>query len=256
MLTSVYFHAYSDHMDEVIWLEAQSGCEAARDELALRYAALANYVVGQLRSGIPSWVETEDLRSYATLGLLDAIQRFDPSRGVRFTTYATRRIRGHVLDELRKLDWAPRSLRPSARQVATAHEALQVALQRNPTPQELAERLGWAPERVDKVLAGAQQAAVTSIDALSTGSLEEEPRATNEISVPSLGEEAMLESEIVQRVAQGLELLEPQERALMALYYFEGVKFGDIAELLGVSESWVCIMWARAIGNLRCLTTI
>jgi RNA polymerase sigma factor FliA len=247
-------------MDIEIWSKAQSGCSDARGELMIRYAPLVSYVVGRVRTSAPPWIDPGDLISYGNLGLIDAIQRFDPDRGLQFSTYAVRRIRGSVLDELRKMDWAPRRLRPDAREVTRVHEQLLGELQRTPTAGEVAGRLGWTLDRVEAVLADVSQALLQSLDATTDWAVDSgDPRQSYAEHVPSeasIGEEAMLEAETSARIAQGLTLLDPQERTLMALYYFEETNFGDIADLLGVTESWVCQVYARAMKNLRTLTMI
>lgn len=245
-------------MDTGIWDDAQAGCIDARDLLIQQYAPLVGYVVGRIRGSVPSWVDGEDLNSYGQLGLMDAIQRFDPHRGIRFTTYAVRRIRGSVLDELRKTDWAPRRLRPDARAVGHATEQLTAALERLPTEPEIAAHLGWELAKVEKVTADANRALLESLDSSTDWHDESEnvPHHYAAASESGIGEERMLEVESIGRISKGFDLLEPNERTLLALYYFEQMSFKAIASLLGVTESWVCQVYGRAMHNLRSLTTI
>lgn len=253
-------------MDARVWTDAQAGCLDSRDLLIQQFTPLVGYVVGRIRGSIPAWVDADDLISYGHLGLMDAIQRFNPHRGVRFTNYASRRIRGHILDELRKTDWAPRRLRPNARAVAQAHERLTAVLAHPPTDEEIAEELGWEVSKVTQVTADASQALLESLEGLedrtprSLAGTSEENSAANftspHASVDSEGEERMLEIESIQRLSQGFGLLSADERTLLALYYFEQMSFKKIAQTMGVNESWVCLIHRRAMSNLRSLTTI
>lgn len=248
-------------MDVGIWREAQAGCRDSRDLLMQQFAPLVGYVVGRIQGTVPSWVDGEDLASYGQLGLIDAIQRFDPERGIRFTTYAVRRIRGSILDELRKTDWAPRRLRPEARAVTQAFETLTMQFERTPTSTEVAGHLDWSVEKVDRVLGDAHRALLESLEGMEDGFDDDEGGNTaywtrSAARVDSVGEERMVEIEAIQRLAQGLDLLGPQERTLMALYYFEQMSFKAIAELLGVTEGWVCQVHGRAMRSLRSLTMI
>lgn len=241
-------------MEAELWKKARGGCEVARGELIIRYTPLVGYVVGRLRTGIPPWVTRDDLVSFGNLGLIDSVKRFDPDLGFQFTTYAVRRIRGAIMDELRKEDWAPRDLRPDARALASANEKLLAALGREPTPVEVADELEWPLAKVDRVLADVSRAMVDSIE----GSDDDE-EGHHYISPPasqSVGEQRMEEIETLRRIADAMGLLDAQERALMALYYFEQMNFGDIAALLGVTESRVCQIYARAMANLRELSTV
>lgn len=245
-------------MDEGIWSKAQGGDARALEEITTRFAPLVRYVVGRMRTTIPTWVDPDDLVSFGTLGLLDAIQRFEPARGLQFTTYAVRRIRGAVLDELRRTDWAPRRLRPEARAVQQAHEDLIGRFSRQPEPLEVAEALGWPLERVERVLADSRAALLHSLEGMqdetsADGDYYTSPEQPTDAAI---GEDRMLEVESAGRLARALELMDDNERTLIALYYLEQVNFGEIADLLGVTESWVCQVYGRAMHSLRELTTI
>lgn len=243
-----------------VWADAQQGCERARDEIVRRYGPLVNYVANQLRNtaSIPLWVEQDDLISYGNIGLMNAMQRFEPERGLQFTTYAVRRIKGAILDELRRLDWAPRQLRPDARALAQCSQELSHKLGREPTKEELVSCLGWTHKRVDAVLDSLHDTRLLSLDS-DTFDSDDDDDSHAPLSVPgynSIGEEAMAETEYISRISQALDLMEPHERSVMALYYFEEMRFIDIAEMLGVSESWVGMIHGQAMTNMRSLATM
>ena len=139
---------------KVLWQEfKRTGDRALRDRLILTYAPLVKYVAGRLGSGLPAHVEEGDLVSYGLLGLIGAIERFDPSRDIKFETYAIARIKGSIIDELRSMDWVPRSVRARARDIERAIASLEARLTRAPTDEEIAEKLGITePEFQDALL--------------------------------------------------------------------------------------------------------
>src|SRR6186997_1793997 len=134
----------------VLWQEfKRTGDRGLRDRLILTYAPLVKYVAGRLGSGLPAHVDEGDLVSYGLLGLISAIERYDPDRDVKFETYAIARIRGSILDELRALDWVPRSVRSRARQIERAMGELEAKLGRAPTDEELAAKVGISVEELE-----------------------------------------------------------------------------------------------------------
>src|SRR5207237_10394711 len=151
--------------------ESQS-CEpvtqALRDRRILTYAPLVKFVAGRLGSGLPAHVEENDLVSYGLLGLIGAIERYDPDRDVKFETYAIARIKGSIIDELRALDWVPRSVRSRARDIERAIAALEAKLHRAPTDEEIAERPGITEEDVDGSLTDISRSSIAALDALWT----------------------------------------------------------------------------------------
>jgi RNA polymerase sigma factor for flagellar operon FliA len=128
------------------------GDEKARERLVVAYSPLVKFIAGRMASGLPSHVEESDLISYGLLGLIGAIQRFDTDREIKFETFAVARIKGAIIDELRSLDWVPRSVRARAREVEQAHQKLEAKLQRAPTDQEMADTLEMSVEDFQDVL--------------------------------------------------------------------------------------------------------
>src|SRR3989440_1463123 len=142
--------------------------QALRDRLILTYAPLVKFVAGRLGSGLPAHVEENDLVSYGLLGLIGAIERYDPDRDVKFETYAIARIKGSIIDELRAMDWGPRSARARARDIERAIASLEAKLHRAPTDEEIAERLGVTEEELDGSLTDISRSSIAALDELWT----------------------------------------------------------------------------------------
>jgi len=218
-----------------------------REAQVLRYAGLVRAVVQQLASGLPPHVPREDLESCGMLGLLEALDRYDPSQGVRFETFAWYRIRGAVLDYLRSLDPASRSDRHKARKLEQAHERLAASLGREPTREELAAEVGCSPQEL--------LAELGRLHGYLTASFEDLVRRAAETGEPASREagpeEAAERQELVAVLRRGLELLPERERLVVGLYYYEGLTLGEIGEILGLTESRVCQIHAQALLRLR-----
>ena len=141
---------------------------AVRDRLILTYAPLVKYVAGRLGSGLPSHVDDDDLVSYGLLGLIGAIERFDPAREIKFETYAIARIKGAIIDELRSLDWVPRSVRARAREIERSIAALEAKLHRPPTDEEIAGQIGITVEELEDSLTDISRSSIAALDELWT----------------------------------------------------------------------------------------
>ena len=152
-----------------LWLEfRKTGDQAIRDRLILTYAPLVKYVAGRLGSGLPAHVDEGDLVSYGLLGLIGAIERYDPDRDVKFETYAIARIKGSIIDELRAMDWVPRSVRSRAREIERAIGELEAKLGRAPTDEEIAEKLGITEEELEDSLSEISRSSIAALDELWT----------------------------------------------------------------------------------------
>jgi RNA polymerase sigma factor for flagellar operon FliA len=227
---------------------------ALRDRLILHYAPLVKYVAGRVGSGLPAHVEQADLVSYGTFGLIDAITRYEPTREVKFESYAMARIRGAIIDELRHTDWIPRSVRMKARAFERAVAELEGTLQRTPTDEEVAEVLDMDVEEMRKFLGQLSLVNVVALDELLTdddggGS----PRLGDTLQDSSaLDPQAMAEhGEARQLLARAVEQLPEREKVVVSLYYFEGLTLADIGRVLGVTESRICQMHTKAVLQLR-----
>jgi RNA polymerase sigma factor for flagellar operon FliA len=225
-----------------------------RDRLILHYAPLVKYVAGRVGSGLPAHVEQADLVSYGTFGLIDAITRYEPTREVKFESYAMARIRGAIIDELRHTDWIPRSVRMKARSYERAVAELEATLQRTPTDEEVAEVLDMDVEEMRKFLGQLSLVNVVALDELLTdddggGS----PRLGDTLQDSrALDPQAMAEhGEARQLLARAVEQLPEREKVVVSLYYFEGLTLADIGRVLGVTESRICQMHTKAVLQLR-----
>lgn len=230
-----------------------TGCTASRERLILNYASLVNAVAGRLGMRLPSSVEQADLVSYGMFGLIDAIEKYETDRAVKFESYASARIRGAIIDELRSLDWVPRSVRSKARAVDTAYGSLEGRLHRAPTMPEVAAEMGV---QVSELRSTMSQLATTNIAAL------DELLGGEESSSASLGD-ALRDSKAVDPagsvedeelkflLSRAVEQLSERERMVVVLYYFEGKTLAEIGRVLGVTESRISQIHTAAIGRLR-----
>ena len=230
-----------------------NGDTEARDGLILHYSALVKFVAGRLRAGLPRNVDPQDLISYGTFGLIDAIDKFDLDRGYKFETYAVNRIKGAILDELRALDWVPRSVRARAREIQRSLAELEHTLQRSPTDQELSDHMGMPVEQLQDHLGELSTLGFVALDELLNpgerdsgvmGDIMADPRAPD----PS-GSFEREESRYV--LADSINRLAERERLVVTLYYFEGLTLAEIGKVLDVTESRVCQIHTKAVMSLR-----
>jgi RNA polymerase sigma factor for flagellar operon FliA len=226
---------------------------AVREQLILHYAPLVKYVAGRVAVGMPSHVEHADLVSYGIFGLMDAIERFEPDRGYKFETYAVSRIRGAIIDELRSIDWVPRSVRTRARQVETALQQLETSLRRSPTETELAEELGWSLEELQDTLARMSMTSIGALDeVLDVGDGDRITLVdTLQDLTAVLPDESLDDAETKRLLRETLTRLTDREQTVLGLYYFEGMTLAQIGDVLGVTESRVCQIHTKAVLSLR-----
>lgn len=229
------------------WLERGNG--AAREALVREHLRLVHHVAGRLvRSGSARGLEMDDLVSAGTIGLMNAIDTFDRGRGLAFSTHAIPRIRGAILDDLRRQDPAPRSVRRKQRELSHAREELAGALHRAPTDGEVAQRLGVDTERVRRWEVDAESGAPLSLDSGTPG------EARRAAAIPGTGEavdELVARADEVQALTRGIQALRHPDRLVITLYYHEGLRMHQIAEVLGVTESRVSQLRSRALKQLR-----
>ncbi|SDW80945.1 RNA polymerase, sigma 28 subunit, SigD/FliA/WhiG [Saccharopolyspora shandongensis] len=223
-----------------------------RDRLVLHYAPLVKYVAGRVGTGLPSHVEVSDLIQSGIFGLVDAIEKFEPERGLKFETYAMQRIRGAILDDLRAQDWVPRSVRSRARDVERALERLEAKLQRTATDAELASELELSLDELRELFAQLQMTSVIALDDLigagtAQASLAEtlpDDRAEDPVA-------ALVDQDSRRQLAEAVERLSDRDRVVVTLYYFENLTLAEIGKVLGVTESRVCQLHTRAVLRLR-----
>jgi RNA polymerase sigma factor for flagellar operon FliA len=228
--------------------------DLAREKLILHYAPLVKYVASRVATGLPSSVDQSDLVSYGMFGLIDALEKFEPRRGNKFETYAIPRIKGAIIDELRAMDWVPRSIRFKARELDKAQADLEAILKRQPTEQELAERLGVNRRELHAMLSQISFVSVLALDeVVSAGSDRgEQVSLIDTIADKGLDPTWGLESQETRGLlAAAINSLSEREKIVVTLYYFEGLTLAEIGEILGVTESRVCQIHTKAVGGLR-----
>ncbi len=245
--------------DEDIWGRYKtSGDVDVRNHLVERYASIVKYVAGRLAVNMPPHVEFDDLVSYGTFGLLDAIEKFEPSRGFKFKTYATTRIRGAILDELRSIDWVPRSTRQKARQLQGVYSELETKLGRAATDDEVAQSMGITVEGLADLLHEVSGTAVLSLDDVwHVGADDDEVSIVETLEGDErLHPEYKLEREEVKRVLiDAIQALPQREREVIALYYYEDLTLKEIGEVLGVTESRISQLHSKSILRLKARLT-
>jgi RNA polymerase sigma factor FliA len=226
-----------------------------RDRLILSYAPLVKYVAGRLGAGLPAHVDENDLVSYGLLGLISAIERFDPDRDIKFETYAITRIKGSMIDELRSMDWVPRSVRTRARQIEHAIAELEAKLVRAPTDEEIAERLGIPEEELNEALLEISRSSIAALDELWTGgSGEGDPVAlidTVEDRLAAEPQQEIAQTEVREALGEAIARLPEREKLVVTLYYYEELTLREIGEVLGVTESRVSQLHTKAILRLK-----
>jgi RNA polymerase sigma factor for flagellar operon FliA len=239
----------------VLWREfKRTGDRALRDRLILTYAPLVKYVAGRLGSGLPAHVEEGDLVSYGLLGLIGAIERFDPDRDIKFETYAIARIKGSIIDELRSMDWVPRSVRARARDIERAIGELEGKLNRAPNDEEIASKLGITEDELSDSLLEISRSSIAALDELWSSSASGDPVALiDTLEDPEAPEPqaAMSQTELREALGEAIARLPEREKLVVTLYYYEELTLREIGEVLGVTESRVSQLHTKAILRLK-----
>ena len=216
---------------------------AARERLVVAYSPLVKYVAGRMASGLPAHVDEADLISYGLVGLISAIERFELEREIKFETYAITRIKGAIIDELRSLDWVPRSVRARAREIERANAKLEHRLQRAPTDEEMAAELEITVEEFQESLLQISNSTVAALDELWTvsDSSGDQVSLLDTLQDPGAPDPAavMDATDLKDRVADAIARLPEREKLVVALYYYENLTLREIGEVLGVTESRV-----------------
>jgi RNA polymerase sigma factor for flagellar operon FliA len=232
-----------------------SADQRARERLVVAYAPLVKYVAGRLSSGLPAHVEEADLISYGLTGLISAIERFDLTREIKFETYAITRIRGAIIDELRMLDWVPRSVRARARDIERANTKLEARLHRAPTDEEVAAELNISVSDFQDSLIQISHSTIVALDELWTVSDSGGDQVSLLDTLPDRGapDPQMLvdQGEMRTRIADAIAALPDREKLVIALYYYENLTLREIGEVLGVTESRVSQLHTKAVLRLR-----
>ncbi|GHA25239.1 RNA polymerase sigma factor WhiG [Streptomyces spiroverticillatus] len=241
-------------MDELWRSYKTTGDERLREQLILHYSPLVKYVAGRVSVGLPANVEQADFVSSGVFGLIDAIEKFDIERSIKFETYAITRIRGAMIDELRALDWIPRSVRQKAKAVERAYATLEAKLRRTPSEGEVASEMGIAVEELHAVFSQLSLANVVALeellhaggegDRLSLMETLEDTSADNPVEVAE-------DRELRRLLARSINTLPDREKTVITLYYYEGLTLAEIGNVLGVTESRVSQIHTKSVLQLR-----
>ena len=233
----------------------EQGDGTARERLVVAYSPMVKFVAGRLGAGLPSHVEDADLISYGLVGLIGAIERFEPERGIKFETFAMTRIRGSIIDELRSLDWVPRSVRSRAREIEQAQAKLEHELQRAPNEAELAAKLGMTEAELQNSLLEIANSSVYALDELWTvsDSSGDQVSLLDTIADESAADpqEALASTEVKDLLTEAIGGLPEREQLVVALYYYENLTLREIGEVLGVTESRVSQLHTKAVMRLK-----
>ena len=225
----------------------------ARDEMVKKHLTLVSFIANRLAVGLPDWIDNRDLMSAGVIGLIDAVNNFDPSKGIKFETYAKTRIRGSIIDELRSLDWIPRSTRAKSKEIERTISDLVKKLDRFPTDKEIADELGWDIDKYHKTLGQVSLTTLLSLDEMigTTSSGSPVKRIDTLAAESSSQLESLTHKELLETVVQILEELSEQERLVIALYYYEELTLKEIGMVLEVTESRVSQVHTSSILKLR-----
>lgn len=228
-------------MSDELWARyREAPTEDLRHQLVIQYSPLVKYVAGRVRVNLPPTVESADLVSEGVIGLMDAIEKFDPSRGWEFPTYAVPRIRGAIIDSIRAADWVPRSVRTKLRAVDTARTTLQHSLGRAPEPHEIAAEVGMTTTELNHLLERPTHVAAAADDELA------------EVDDDGPGLDDAFEDEATRETLKAaVRTLPERDQVIVALYFFEGFTLAEIGEVLDVTESRVSQLRTRALKALR-----
>jgi RNA polymerase sigma factor FliA len=238
-----------------LWSKYKStGSQDARDRLIVHYSPLVKYVAGRVSVGLPQHIEQSDLVSYGIFGLIDAIDKFDTDRNIKFETYAIARIKGAIIDELRSIDWVPRSVRAKARSVEKAYAKLEAQLLRTPSDEEVAQEIGISEADLHNIFNQISFVGLVALDEVLSGSGDRGESTTLGDTIPDKGEgpvAAFEVEEMKQILASAINRLGDREKIVLTLYYYEGLTLADIGDVLGVTESRVCQIHTKAVLQLR-----
>ena len=231
----------------------RTGARTLRNQLIIYYTPFVKYVAGRVLAGMPRHFDEDDLVSYGIIGLIDAIERFEPDRNLRFETYAVPRIKGAIIDELRAIDWVPRSVRTKARAVDHAITHLESTLGRTPTDAEVAAQLEMTPDAFNKALRKISSVSMIALDEVQRSG-ERSDRSTLGETLPDRAQgplEVFEAKESKEALRVAVHRMPERERAVLMMYYYDGLTLTEIGGVLGVTESRVCQIHTKALRQLR-----
>ena len=250
---------FENRTEEELWLLYKKDRDPRiRDVFVRQYAPLVKYVAGKVAIGMPHNVEFDDLVGFGVFGLFDAIEKFDPDKHVKFKTYAVTRIRGAIFDELRSIDWVPRSVRQKAREVEEAVRHLETSLGRSASDTEIAREMGMNLAEFQKLMLKISSTSILSLnDVWYTGEDNDKVSIVESIESPqSLNPDIIVEKEEIKRVIiEAISELPDKEKKVLVLYYYEDLTLKEIGKVLEVTESRISQLHTKAIMRLRAKLT-
>ena len=250
---------FDEKTEDELWLEyKKTRSPQLRDKFIRQYMPLVKYVAGKLAVGMAGSVEFDDLVGFGQFGLLDAIEKFDPGKNVKFKTYAVTRIRGAIFDELRQLDWVPRSVRQKSREIEDTIVDLESKLGRTATDAEIAEKMGVSEAEYQQTVMKVSGTSVLSLnDVWYSGNDNDHMSIGDSIESPSsLNPDVIVEREEIRKViVEAINELPEKEKMVIVLYYHEDLTFKEIGQVLEVSESRISQLHTRANLRLRAKLT-
>jgi len=231
----------------------ESGDESARESLIIHFSPLVKFVAGRVGVGLPRNVEQSDLTSYGMFGLIDAIDKFDLERNIKFETYAVSRIKGAILDELRSLDWVPRSVRARAREIQRSLAEMEHRLQRAVGEEELAEHMGVPLPTLQAKLGEIAGLGFVALDELLDPSERGSSAVSDMVADPKAIDPggSFEDQENRYFLSDAINRLPERERLVITLYYYEGMTLSEIGAVLGVTESRICQIHTKSVMSLR-----
>lgn len=242
--------AFNPHRVSAAWRAYGEASHSEEDTLK-SHMPLVRSVVDRMRASLPTHIDVQDLYSVGLLGLINALRRFDPTHGIPFASYATMRIRGAVLDELRRMDWMSRSLRVKAKKLTDVISAFEQKVGRPATEVEISEELGISPEEYTTLLDEVRPISYVELDSLSG---DDEDSNLHDVvadeNQPTASDVAM-KQELIRLVSERIEKLPEMQRKILALYYHENLRLAEIAQVFGLTESRICQIHTQAVLSLK-----
>ena len=241
--------------EDELWADYKKSREPKiRDAFVRQYAPLVKYVAGKVAMGMPHNVEFDDLVGFGVFGLIDAINKFDPDKHVKFKTYAVTRIRGAIFDELRSIDWVPRSVRQKAREIEDTIQTLEASLGRSASDKEIAQEMGMSIDDFHKAMIKVSGTSIMSLnDIWYSGDENDKISIVDSIESPqSMNPDVIVEKDAIKKViVQAIQELPEKEKQVLVLYYYEDLTLKEIGKVLEVTESRISQLHTKAIMRLR-----
>ena len=244
-----------EHEEQELWISYKKKKDPEiRNYFVRQYAPLVKYVAGKVAVGMPHNVEFDDLVGFGVFGLFDAIEKYDPEKHVKFKTYAVTRIRGAIYDELRSIDWVPRSVRQKTKEIEETIHTLEAQLGRSASDMEIAEKMGVSINDLHKTMQKISSSSIISLNDLwYSGEDNDRVAIVDSIESPSsLNPDTIVEKDEIKRViVQAISELPDKEKKVLVLYYYEDLTLKEIGKVLEVTESRISQLHTKAIMRLR-----